>query len=101
MPCRDGGPPLGESHSELQQAKIDKLTRMLCTLCKRLEDHEEGNHIYDSHELDVWWAEHKEQDRIREQRESQERAEERFKKEAVAKLSPEERKVLGLEKYSE
>ena len=47
-------------------------------------------------ELQMWWRDHQEADRRREEKERQKAAEDALRAAALAKLSPEERKVLGL-----
>jgi len=90
------------SNSDEDQRKIDKLTRMLCEACKSLEAMPGGPElIRDTPEVGWWWGEYKEQDRIREESEARARAEARFKREAVAKLTPAEADALGLRQYLE
>lgn len=74
-----------------RKAILDKLTRMLCELCKYTD--EWGNISIDllsgslSDELIEWWAQHQKDDR---------KKKEELKKIILAKLSKEEREVLGI-----
>lgn len=60
MPCYDPRPDMDR---QVQQEKIDKLTRLLCQACKLLEgDWGEGaiaTASIVSTELKEWWKEHK------------------------------------------
>ena len=47
-------------------------------------------------ELMTWWEDHKEQDRVRRERMAEQLREIKLRKEALAKLTPEEKKVLGI-----
>ena len=64
---------------------------------KRFDEKESG---IDIGELIAWWREHQEKDRIRREKEMQARLfaerQEKLKSEALAKLSLEEKKALGL-----
>lgn len=88
MPCQYYGP--GEEHAEYSR-QLDKLTRMLCSLVKKVEAHNENAQLMDiirlGNELGAWWREHQESDRQREaaKKESKER-EERIEREQLAKL---------------
>lgn len=101
MPCTDGGLPYYNDHPETKE-KLDRATRLLCAVCKRLET----NGIYvivadvESGELDTWWRKHKKEDAEREAREAAEKAEalrlKKLREGALAKLSDEERNVLKI-----
>lgn len=84
---------------------LDKLTRLLCTATKMLE----GAHVLDAFRIPSaaedrllwdWWKEHKERDAKKAAAEREntlaEIAKGRALKSARAKLSPEERKILGI-----
>lgn len=75
---------------------LDQTTRLLCAVCKYLDS--EGYAGYDktfqdieNGELTRWWAQHKEADRIREEREIR-----KLREGALAKLTTQEQRVLGL-----
>lgn len=95
MPCMGPSP-----QEELNAAThtIHQLTRMLCSLCRRVDEYEEPEM---PHNVRVWWDTHKAEDE-RVQAEAKAEADKlrkkrRLRKSAAAKLSPEERKVLGIE----
>ena len=101
MPCQsyDTQWAHNSSDSDVKRLKkeADKLARIACRALQELED----NGISDmlllkDDETREWWLKHKEADRrAREKREAKERRE-RVKAEALAKLSQEEREVLGI-----
>jgi hypothetical protein len=67
MPCQSFDPETGEEAgvSERRKAKekLDKLTRMLCLTCQRLEEAGfEFSGDFGSDELGTWWEEHQKQD---------------------------------------
>lgn len=84
-----------------ERCPFSALTRLLCTACKQLEDALEkahGAHLEhvdgeskDRSDLVSWWEHHQEQDAKREEEESA-----RLKRSALAKLTPEEAKVIGV-----
>ena len=94
MPCSDGGPSYQENPET--KDRLDKVTRLLCGLCRRLTNRGRAFHITDDAELAKWWAAHQEEDRRREERERKEREEAAAKRKALAKLSPRERRLLGI-----
>lgn len=104
MPCRDWEDDRTAIVTERKEN--DKLTKMLCTVLSTLESENELGHfaeLFDykeggitREELFAWWKAHKEEDaarreQIRKARELQEK-----RKAALAKLSKEERKLLGV-----
>lgn len=95
MPCRDYDD--GPSTYTIQQDKIDKLTRMLCETLTHVD--ESGyNTILNkrSKEVAQWWSEHQELDRALRAAEATALRRKADKKAALAKLTPQERKLLGL-----
>lgn len=86
MPCDGSGYP------DTTRAELNRLAPLLCEACKLLERHS----IPVSIRLAAWWDEHKEIDRKREQRERQEAEQEAKRKDALSKLTPAERKLLGI-----
>lgn len=97
MPCRDGGPTDYEETVE-KQRRLDKVTRMLCGLCRRVNKSGRDTLITYDAELTAWWADHQAEDRKREAEEAAERAKERARQAVLAKLSPRDRKILGVDK---
>ena len=86
MPCYD--PTCRERDAEIQQDKIDALTRMLCNACREHEPTDE--------ETAIWWAQHQIEDQRREQAEREQTDMENTRIGALRKLSPDERRALGL-----
>lgn len=76
-------------------------TRFLCSNIKKMNQRQLDTIVYDGHnkmarDLADWWEEHQEMDRERE-KEKQERVKARqLRKTALAKLTDEERKILGI-----
>jgi len=104
MPCRDW--TVEDRYSEISKEKA-MLRASLCALMTALEtddaafgailkkiDWKEAG--VTKRELLMWWEDHKEQDRVRKVRETKEAAEKKLRAEALAKLTPEEKKVLGI-----
>lgn len=116
MPCRYDYEPAGQSYKteyEEQKSENDKLlkdnnqlTRMLCSLCSRIE--EQGEDLISGiDELEDWWTEHKRLDAIRIQKEKLEqkrkddiakmkRKLEKKRQSALSKLTDDEIAALGL-----
>lgn len=74
MPCH------GPSTEELQRAEINRLTNLLCTVCKFIAGNGEMWMFPD--ELGKWWEQHKIRDAARKQRETEKK--ERSKKKTVS-----------------
>lgn len=99
MPCSDYETNTRVEYRENPEIKyrLDKVTRLLCGLCRKLEGHELFKHILkDNKELNTWWIEHQEQDRKEAIRLAEIKRKKILKKNALAKLTPEERKLLNL-----
>lgn len=95
MPCRYYEP--GEEAEILNRqykVKIDNLTRLLCEAMQIIEAHCEAARV--KAELVDWWERHKELDRQRIYAESMVAQAKAEKEAALAKLTPHERKLLGL-----
>jgi hypothetical protein len=92
MPCNDGGPVYSGESWELreQRKKIDDLTALLCEACKHIPP---GNM---PPAVGKWYAAHLEWDRKREEQEALMVARIKAKQAALAKLTPEDRQILGL-----
>lgn len=90
MPCRCDG--WEEEENERMHKLMDKLTRMLCTASKAMDN----RGVKMSNEHLEWWKQHQEFDRKRAEQEKKERQEELLRKRAIAKLTPEERKLLDI-----
>jgi hypothetical protein len=95
MPCRSGDEDCaGESYRTT--VKLDKLTRMLCDALTKLERTSVQLVRTLSLETQEWWAEHKEADRARIAEEERLKGITQAKAHALKKLTPKERKLLGL-----
>lgn len=81
------------------KAKTDKLARIACKAMTELVEQGKADFlILRDDEVREWWEAHQIADReAREAREKKER-ENRIRREALAKLTPEERKILGIKK---
>lgn len=98
MPCSDGGYTYDNSH-ELAALKnrCDQLARIACAVMTALEaDGREDFILLQNQEVREWWTAHKEFDRKRREAEAEKQRLAQLKKDALAKLSAEERKVLGI-----
>jgi hypothetical protein len=92
MPCRDD---FGEAEAARQQ--IDRLhlaTRVACSACGLLEQIGKLAHL--PVESQNWWDKHKRADEARRRREEEEKRQEDRRREIIARLTPEERKLLGV-----
>ena len=103
MPCRDYESDNWDYSSENRKLKsqADKLARIACKAMDALE----ANGIEDflllkDNEVREWWAQHKEADRREKARIAEKERRERVKAEALARLSSEEKELLGLSKPS-
>lgn len=103
MPCRDYESDNWDYSSENRKLKLqaDKLARIACKAMDALE----ANGIEDflllkDNEVREWWAQHKEADRREKARIAEKERRERVKAEALARLSSEEKELLGLSKPS-
>ena len=104
MPCRDyESDAWGNTNSTREVAKLkqqaDKLARIACKAMDALE----ANGVEDflllkDNEVREWWAQHKEADRKEKARLAEIERKERVKAEALARLSDEEKELLGLAK---
>lgn len=93
MPCMSYEPQyLIDDGKQLR----DKLARIACRALTELEAVDPTNKVFKNRELTEWWTQHKIDDaRAAEERRAAAKKK-AARKAALAKLSPEERKVLGL-----
>lgn len=91
MPCRGPDEEPWAINSQ-QQEKIDKLTRMLCSASKSMELRD----VPMSREHKDWWRKHQEWDKKRLEQEREEKRKETLRKNALAKLTKEEKDLLDL-----
>jgi hypothetical protein len=98
MPCRDDRTVHDPAPS--LKKRLDKVTRLLCELCVKLEDAERFDALA-SKKLKAWWDKHKLADRRRRRAEQMERDKDKLRGRALAKaraaLTDEEREALGIE----
>ena len=108
MPCRsyDDEPSYSSSGSRETQNKMDMLARMACRALTALETINVSgndpviNEVLTDSEIKVWWPKHKAADAAEQERKRKvaEAAADlvKAKKAALAKLTKEEKKILGI-----
>lgn len=82
--------------------QVDELTDRLCKLCDTMPEPLKSKVIYDgrnpgARKLADWWDEHQKEDKLRKDKEATAARRAAIKAAAMAKLTPEEREVLGAE----
>ena len=90
MPCRDYRDD--DCDCSAEQRTIDSLTQMLCLAVKNLE----AKNIPVPSQIDLWWQAHKREDAARLQAERERKDKQARKAAILAKLSKEDKKLLGL-----
>ena len=103
MPCMsyDTNWANDSSNSDVKRikAEADKLARIACAAMTELERMgKEDFLILKNEEVGHWWASHKEADRKEQERIAEKARKERVKAEALARLTDEEKELLGLKK---
>lgn len=105
MPCRD---PMDDPWivREGLNKRLDRAEAFLCGILTVLDQSNKIKKVLDSvdfkecgfsrGELEQWWTNHKEEDRLRREEERAAQQERVIRELALSKLSPAERKVLGL-----
>ena len=101
MPCRDYESDNWSYDNSREVAKLkkqaDKLARIACKAMDALEESGiEDLLLLKDDEVREWWLKHKEADRKERERVAEKERKERIKAEALARLSAEEKEVLGL-----
>ena len=101
MPCHDAYSYFGDAGRESDalnevRQRLDHITRLICSLCERLEGSGFNHLIYADPQLLAWWDKHQECDRRRKAEELAEEKRQQAKQRALAKLTPEERRLLNL-----
>ena len=102
MPCQSYDDDWRNESSNERKVKelkrqVDKLARIACKALTELEKNEvEDLLLLKDEEVRVWWKKHKEDDAREQARLAEIGRKERVKQEALAKLSDEERKLLGI-----
>ena len=96
MPCMSYDDDPGASLRE-QKKKTDMLARIACKAMAELERYGcDEPLIIEDEEVRTWWSAHKIADAKAQAKRLEEAERGRVKKEALAKLSPLEKKVLGI-----
>lgn len=104
MPCMSyddnwRSAPSDERKIKELKAQADKLARIACKALNALEAMEKEDFLLlQDNEVREWWAEHKEADRRAREAEERKQAIKAAKARALAKLSDEEKVLLGLKK---
>lgn len=95
MACFYTGSAEGDARYDADRAReaLTKMTQIACEACQVLEDIDE---IYLAPNAKKWWKEHKKIDAKRLAQEQNERNKKALQASGLAKLSPEERKALGV-----
>lgn len=98
MPCMSYDDRSDYSEREWKR-KTDMLARIACRALQALEDMgKEDFLLLQDDEVRTWWAAHKEADRKAREAAEAKRVRNEAKKRALAKLSDEEKVLLGLKK---
>lgn len=106
MPCRDYESDSWSSYDNSAEvrklkAQADKLARIACKAMDALEESgKEDFLLLKDNEVREWWAAHKEADRKEKARALEKERRERVKADALARLSDEEKELLGLARSS-
>jgi succinate dehydrogenase flavin-adding protein (antitoxin of CptAB toxin-antitoxin module) len=101
MPCKSYEDDWDRGSDERKirelKAQCDKLARIACKAMTELEKNEvEDLLLLQDDEVRVWWKKHKEDDAREQARIAELLRRERVKEEALARLSAEEKELLGL-----
>lgn len=97
MPCRDYESDNGFSQREDYKRQCDKLARVACAAMEELvKQGKEDFLILKNPEVAEWWAAHSKADRKEKARIAEIERRERVKKEALDRLTDEEKELLGL-----
>jgi hypothetical protein len=105
MPCksyeddyRSGSPTDSWQYKELK-ANNDKLARIACKAMTELERNSIGDFLLlKDDEVRTWWLAHKEADRKAQEAAAEKARVAKVKRDALKKLTDEEKKVLGIKK---
>jgi hypothetical protein len=101
MPCQsyDSSWDSGDDRRKIRELKkqADMLARIACKALAELENNKiEDMLLLRDDEVRTWWKKHKEDDAREQARVAEAERKKRIKEEALAKLSSEERELLGL-----
>ena len=99
MPCRDYESVNGYSRADEYKRQCDKLARIACAAMEELvRQGKEDFLVLKNPEVAEWWASHVKADRAEKARIAEQERRERVKKEALDRLTDEEKELLGLKK---
>ena len=104
MPCRDYYTDdyvssRSDANEKRLKARADKLARIACTAMQALEDMgKEDFVLLRDDEVREWWQAHQEADRAAREAEERKQAKAEAKARVLAKLTEEEKILLGLKK---
>lgn len=99
MPCRDYESDNGYSHREEYKEQCDKLARIACAVMEELiKQGKEDFLVLKNPEVAEWWTAHVKADRAEKARIAEQERKARIKAEALARLTDEEKELLGLSK---
>ena len=97
MPCRDYESDNGYSQREEYKERCDQLARIACAVMEELvKQGKEDFLVLKNEEVRTWWEEHVKADRKEKARIAEIERKERVRAEALARLSDEEKELLGL-----
>jgi len=97
MPCRDYESDNGYSQREEYKQQCDRLARIACAVMEELiKQGKEDFLVLKNEEVRTWWEEHVNADRKEKARIAEIERKERVRAEALARLSDEEKELLGL-----
>lgn len=95
MPCQSD--PSDYADNSIRN-ELNMVTRLLCALCGELEAAGQSLYIGKVPYLLSWWEAHKLRDAERKVREAKQAENDRRTRQALDKLTPEERVLLGLQR---
>lgn len=98
MPCRSYEDDYLQVASDTREQN-NKLARIACSALNAFNEADPeacAKFLGKNHEAHTWWEGHKVADAAEKARVAKEKAEKKLAKAALAKLTPEERKALGL-----
>ena len=99
MPCRDYESDNGYSMREDYKAQCDRLARIACAAMEELVKQGKADFlVLKNEEVRTWWEAHVEADRKEKARIAELERRERVKREALERLTDEEKELLGLKK---
>lgn len=97
MPCRDYESDNGFEMREHYKAQCDKLARIACAAMEELVKQGKADFlVLKNEEVRTWWEAHVEADRKEKARIAEKERRERVKREALDRLTDEEKELLGL-----